>query len=59
MKKKKMKDEEYIRLAIDATWENPDGAELRAKIFPEGKPEPKVFIERMGEYIRRMRNLRQ
>ena len=57
--KKKLKDEQYIRLAIDAAWENPDGADLRAKIFPEGKPEPKVFIERLGEYVRRMRARRQ
>lgn len=38
--------------AIDAAWNNPEGADLRAKLFPEGKPAPELFIQRMAEYAR-------
>ena len=33
--------------AIDAAWESPNCAKLRTVLFPEGKPDPMVFIRRM------------
>lgn len=37
-----------IQNAIDATWESPNGAEKRAKLFPEGKPSPELFLMRLA-----------
>lgn len=42
--------EKAMREAIDAAWRNPDGAELREILFPEGKPTPKLFVQRMAVY---------
>lgn len=33
-----------MQAAIDAAWENPDGAELQHQLFPDGKPTPEEFI---------------
>jgi len=47
-----MTKEEAIQQAIDAAWNSPDGAELREKLFPEGKPSPELFVQRMAAYGR-------
>ncbi len=45
MSKNEILDE--IQNAIDAAWNNPDGAKFREVLFPEGKPSPEVFLQRM------------
>lgn len=37
---------------IDATWDQPEGAEERAELFPEGKPSPELFIQRISAIIK-------
>ena len=41
-----------IQAAIDAAWstDSPDTAAFQANLFPEGKPTPEVFIERISRY---------
>lgn len=39
--------------AIDAAWNNPEGAELRAQLFPAGKPTPEEFIKKIADYVRK------
>lgn len=48
-----MNKDKKMQEAIDVAWENPDGAELRAQLFPEGKPTPEIFVERLAAYARR------
>lgn len=50
MKKRKYRE---MSKAIEAAWANPNGAELRAKLFPEGKPTPEVFVQRISEYTQK------
>ena len=40
--------------AIDAAWNNPEGAELRAKLFPDGKPTVEEFIKTIAATVRKM-----
>ena len=40
-----------IKEVIDATWNNPEGKELRDKLFPKGKPEPEEFIRVMSQIV--------
>ena len=47
---KKFMDE--IQYAIDVAWNNPSSAEFRAKMFPEGKPTPEVFLQRVAQFTR-------
>lgn len=42
--------EKFIREAIDTAWNNPEGKELREELFPEGKPEPDLFVQRLTRY---------
>lgn len=37
---------------LTETWNNPEGAELRAKLFPDGQPTPEEFIRVLAEYVR-------
>ena len=47
--KKEFMDE--IQHAIDVAWNNPECAENRAVLFPDGKPEPEAFLRRLAEII--------
>lgn len=40
-----------IQQTIDATWNNPTGAENRAKLFPDGKPTPELFLQRIAQIV--------
>jgi hypothetical protein len=40
-----------IQQSIDATWNNPKGAETRARLFPEGKPTPELFLQRIAQIV--------
>ena len=40
-----------IQLAVDATWNNPEGAEFRALLFPNGKPTPEEFIIALAKLV--------
>ena len=44
-----------IQIAVDAAWEDPTRKESREKMFPEGKPSPELFIQRIAEYARHQR----
>lgn len=41
-----------IQKAINAAWANPAGAALREKLFPDGKPTPEQFVQRVSDYAR-------
>ena len=47
--KKKFMDE--IQHTIDVTWSNPEGAENRARLFPNGKPTPELFLQRIAQIV--------
>ena len=40
-----------IQQTIDATWNNPKGAENRARLFPEGKPSVDLFLRRIAQIV--------
>ena len=42
-----------LQTCIDLAWSNPTQEEkaLQTQLFPEGKPSPFVFIERIGSYV--------
>ena len=40
-----------IQQSIDAAWNNPKGAENRARLFPEGKPSVDLFLRRIAEIV--------
>ena len=40
-----------IRQTIDATWNNSNGAEARNTLFPDGKPSPELFLERIAQIV--------
>lgn len=41
-----------MKKALDAAWRNPDGAEVRQKLFPDGKPSPEEFIRVIANHIK-------
>ena len=45
-----------MQAAIDAAWASPDGSELRERLFPEGKPSPELFVERVAIYAQARTN---
>ena len=47
---KKFMDE--IQHAIDVAWNNPSSAEFRARMFPEGKPNPELVLERVAQFTK-------
>ncbi len=49
------KKKKAMQEAIDYAWENPEGAELRAQLFPDGKPEPEEFIKTIAEHVKQNR----
>ena len=40
-----------IQTAIDAAWNDPDSAAFREQLFPEGKPAPELFVQRLAEHV--------
>ncbi len=44
-----------VQNIIDTTWENPQGKELRDRLFPDGKPEPEEFIKTVAQYAKNKR----
>lgn len=36
-----------IQAMIDEAWSNPEGREMQQKLFPEGKPTPELFLQRV------------
>ena len=45
----------HVQDVIDATWNNPEGAELRAQLFPDGKPTVSKFISTIAELAKKKR----
>lgn len=41
-----------IQNAIDEAWSNPEGEQYRKLLFPEGKPDPETFLQRVSEITR-------
>ena len=41
-----------MKKVIDITWNNPEGKELRDKLFPNGKPEPEEFIRVISRIVK-------
>lgn len=42
--------------ALDIAWSNPDGAEFRERLFPEGKPSLETFVARVAVYAHELTN---
>lgn len=41
-----------IKKAIELAWDNPQGKDLRDKLFPNGKPSTDEFIRVVSEYAK-------
>lgn len=41
---------EAMQEALDIAWSNPDCAEFRERLFPEGKPSLETFVARVAAY---------
>ena len=44
---------------ITDTWNNPEGAELRAKLFPDGQPTPEEFIKVVTAHMKNIQTSKQ
>lgn len=42
--------------ALDIAWSDPDGAEFRERLFPEGKPSLELFVARVAVYAHELTN---
>lgn len=48
-----------MQAAIDAAWEDPTGAAIRERLFPDGKPTVDLFVKRVAEFATEQTNERR
>lgn len=51
------KKQQAMQEAIDIAWNNPEGAVLRALMFPDGKPSPEEFVSTVSAFVKSKLNL--
>ena len=50
---------EAMQEALDIAWSDPDCAEFRERLFPEGKPSLETFVARVAAYAKEQANVSQ
>lgn len=54
-----LEQREAMQEALDIAWSDPDGAEFRERLFPEGKPSLETFVQRVAAYATEQANASQ
>lgn len=54
-----LEQREAMQEALDIAWSDPDGAEFRERLFPEGKPCLETFVQRVAVYAAEQANASQ
>lgn len=49
-------ERQAMQEALDIAWSDPDGAEFRERLFPEGKPSLELFVARVAVYAHELTN---